>query len=187
MNKLFLSDYYRITNHQWSWWKGILEIIFNHEIRYLFLGRIYSLNRNKFYGKVCGRLNLYLGRLYGFEFVLHNIGAGLYIGHGYNITINSEAIIGKCCNIHKGVTIGQESRGKRKGCPRIGNYVWIGVNATVVGNIKIGNDVMIIPNSFVNCDVPDHSIVIGNPCKIILKKNATEGYILNKDIDKIFI
>lgn len=61
-----------------------------------------------------------------------NIGGGLYIGHPYCITINPEAILGQNINIHKGVTIGQENRGKRKGTPTIGNKVWIGVNATVI-------------------------------------------------------
>lgn len=107
------------------------------------------------------------------------IGKGLYIGHPYGITINPRAVIGDNCNIHKGVTIGQENRGKRKGVPVIGNLVWIGVNATVVGGCKIGNDVLIAPNAFVNVDVPNHSIVFGNPCIIKHKDNATEGYINN--------
>ena len=64
--------------------------------------------------------------------------------------------------------------------PTIGNNVWIGINATIVGKINIGNDVLIAPNSYINCDVPDHSIVIGNPCKIIRKDDATEFYIENK-------
>ena len=55
------------------------------------------------------------------------IGEGLYFGHPYGITINEKVIIGKNCNIHKGVTIGQENRGKRKGVPVIGDNVWIGV------------------------------------------------------------
>ena len=47
----------------------------------------------------------------------------------------------------------------------------------VVGRIHIGDDVLIAPNSFVNCDVPSHSIVVGNPCRIIPRENATEGYV----------
>ena len=58
--------------------------------------------------------------------------------------------------------------------------MWIGVNSTIVGKIKIGNNVLIAPNSFVNVDVPDNSVVVGNPCKIIYKENATENYINNK-------
>lgn len=109
-----------------------------------------------------------------------NIGEGLYIGHPWGITINAETIIGRNVNIHKGVTIGQENRGKRKGVPTIGNDVWIGINTTIVGNITIGNDVLISPNSFINFDIPDHSIVIGN--KIIANSEATKGYINNRSL-----
>ena len=61
------------------------------------------------------------------------IGKGLYIGHPYLITINHNVIIGDNCNIHKGVTIGQQNRNNHKGCPIIGNNVYIGINATIVG------------------------------------------------------
>lgn len=107
------------------------------------------------------------------------IGKGFYIGHFGRIIINEAVIIGNNVNIATGVTIGQESRGKRKGTPTIGNEVWIGTNAVVVGNIKIGNNVLIAPLSYVNFDVPDNSIVIGNPAKIIEKINATQEYIVN--------
>ena len=99
--------------------------------------------------------------------------------HAYNITVNPDTVIGDWCNLHKGVTIGQQNRGRLKGSPTIGNKVWIGVNATIVGNVIIGNDVLIAPNSYVNCDVPSHSVVLGNPCQIHHRDNATEGYIIN--------
>ena len=108
-----------------------------------------------------------------------SVGKGLYIGHPYNITVNASASLGENVNIHKGVTIGQENRGVRKGAPKIGNRVWIGINATVVGNVSVGDDVLIAPNSYVNCDVPPHSVVVGNPCRIIPRENATEDYIIN--------
>jgi len=107
------------------------------------------------------------------------IGKGLYIGHPYGITVNAKAKLGSNVNLHKGVTIGQENRGPRKGAPTIGNYVWIGINATVVGNITIGDDVLIAPNSYVNCSVPPHSVVMGNPCTIRHRDHATEHYINN--------
>ena len=115
---------------------------------------------------------------YGLEIShLSKIGRGLYLGHPFNITVNPEAVIGEWCNLHKGVTIGFQNRGKFKGAPTIGNKVWIGVNATVVGKVKIGDDVLIAPGAYVNCDVPSHSVVIGNPCQIHHRDNATEGYI----------
>ena len=106
-----------------------------------------------------------------------SIGGGIFWAHFHNITINPQAIIGEHCSIYKGVTIGQEMRGYRAGCPTIGNNVYIGINATVVGKISIGDDVLIAANSFVNCDIPSHSVVFGNPCIIKQKENATEGYL----------
>ena len=110
----------------------------------------------------------------------NGIGGGLYIGHPYCITINPQAVIGRNVNIHRGVVIGQENRGKRKGAPTLGDDIWIGINASIVGGVKVGNDVMIAPGAFVNRDVPSHSVVIGNPCIIKHKDHATEGYINHK-------
>lgn len=107
------------------------------------------------------------------------LGRGIYFGHPYSITINSRCTIGNNCNIYKGVTIGQENRGKRKGAPIIGNNVYIGANSSIVGNVKIGDNVLIAPNTFVNCDIPSNSIVFGNPCIIKEDINATKGYIDN--------
>ena len=100
------------------------------------------------------------------------IGQGLYIGHPYGITINASTIIGKNCNIHKGVTIGQENRGSRKGTPIIGDNVWIGGGTTINPGVTIGNNVVISPGSVVVSDIPDGVLVGGNPAKII--RNITE-------------
>lgn len=113
------------------------------------------------------------------NYLLINRLGGLYLGHAYNITINSNAKIGRNCNIHKGVVIGQANRGSRKGYPTIGDRVWIGINSAIVGNVNIGDDVMIAPNSFVNVDIPSHSVVFGNPCIIQHRDWATEEYVNN--------
>lgn len=102
---------------------------------------------------------------------------GVYLGHANGITINPRAVIGRNANLHKGVTIGQENLGRRKGAPTLGDRVWVGANATIVGSVVIGDDVLIAPNSYVNRDVPSHSIAIGNPCEIISRRDATEGYV----------
>lgn len=107
------------------------------------------------------------------------IGEGFYIGHSGRVIINPEAKLGKNMNVSTGVVIGYENRGKRKGAPTFDGNCWIGANAVIVGNIHIGEDVLIAPLSFVNFDVPPHSVVIGNPAKIIQKDNATEEYICN--------
>lgn len=109
-----------------------------------------------------------------------NIGEGFYIGHLGRVIIHPDAVLGKNVNLGTGVTIGMENRGKRKGAPVISDNCWIGTNAVIVGNVKIGSDVLIAPLTYVNFDVPDHSIVIGNPGRIIGKENATADYICNR-------
>lgn len=106
------------------------------------------------------------------------IGKGFFIGHFGTIVISINARIGENCNIAHNTTIGA-GRGKRAGAPQIGNFVWIGTGAVIVGNIKIDDNVLIAPNAFVNFDVPSNSVVIGNPGKIIPKKNPTHNYINN--------
>ena len=105
------------------------------------------------------------------------IGKGFYIGHFGRIIVNPEAEIGENVNIATGVTIGKTNRGEKKGVPIIGNNVWIGTNAVIVGKIEIGDDVLIAPNAYVNMDVPSHSVVLGNPAVIHARDYATEGYI----------
>lgn len=118
---------------------------------------------------------------YGFQIYPETqIGEGFYLGHWGSLVINPKTIIGKNCNIAQGVTIGQQNRGKNEGSPEIGDEVWIGPNAVIVGNIKIGNNVLIAPNSYVNFDIPSDSIVSGNPAQIYPNEKATDGYINHK-------
>lgn len=115
---------------------------------------------------------------YGFQIYPETqIGEGLYLGHWGHLVINPKAKIGRNCNIAQGVTIAQSNRGKYEGVPTIGDEVWIGPNAVIVGGITIGNNVLIAPNAYVTTDVPDNSVVIGNPSNIISNIKATENYI----------
>jgi len=107
------------------------------------------------------------------------IGRGFRIAHFGNIVINPEAKIGTNFNIANGCTIGN-SGGTLKGVPIIGNFVSMQANCVVVGGIKIGNNVLITPNAFVNFDVPDNRIVIGQKAKIIYKELASDFQITYK-------
>ena len=106
-----------------------------------------------------------------------NIPKGLIIGHPGPVIINDSATFDGNLFLTHGVTIGRDIRGKRAGAPHFGKNVCIRCNSTVVGGITIGDDVLIAPNTFVNFDVPSHSIVIGNPATIHHRDNATEGHI----------
>lgn len=106
------------------------------------------------------------------------IGPGLRILHFGAIVINPAAKIGKNFNISQGCLIGNAS-GKKAGIPTIGDNVCMNANSIIIGNCKIGNNVLIAPGAFINFDVPDNSIVIGNPGKIIKREDSpTTKYIL---------
>ncbi len=114
---------------------------------------------------------------YGFD-ICHTteIGAGFYLGHFGGVVIHPEAVIGNNVNIAHGVTIGQTNRGRKAGVPVIGDRVWIGTHAVVVGAIFIGDDALIGPGAYVNFDVPAHAVVLGNPGKIV-SYSGSAGYV----------
>ncbi|WP_392437004.1 serine O-acetyltransferase [Cruoricaptor ignavus] len=166
-------------------WLNALQIrrkLINPNLHYIYVLRKCQQHRKKnplgIYWRVLLRK---LQIRYGFQIYPETqIGEGLYLGHWGTVVINKAVKIGKNCNIAHGVTIGQSNRGKKKGTPIIGDEVWIGTNAVIVGAITIGDNVLIAPNAYVTTDVPSNSVVVGNPAKIIAKNNATEGYINNK-------
>ena len=176
MNKVFQLDYQR--------YYGLEKApFFNRlfpplEIRYIKWYRFCQKYNRNIYGKY--KLRLLSKKTHIQIPSMVSIGPGFYIGHFGRIIINHHVKAGNNFTIFPGVLIGQEERGKRKGVPTFGNDVWIGSNATIVGKIQVGNDVLISPNSYVNFDVPDHSVVIGNPATIIHRDKATEHYIKNK-------
>ena len=94
------------------------------------------------------------------------IGKGFYIGHFGSIILHSDVQMGENCSIGPGVLIGTRGLGNL-GVPKIGNNVYIGVGAKVLGDIKIGNNVKIGANAVVLQDVPDGATVVGIPARII--------------------
>lgn len=83
--------------------------------------------------------------------------------------MNDNVQIGENVTLFKGCTIGVVETGTKAGNPIIGNNVTVFANATVCGKVHIGDDVIIAAGAFVNFDVPDHAIVIGNPGVIHMK------------------
>lgn len=152
---------------------------FSPEIRIVRWYRLSMVNRGNSFGKFISFLVLKkLSYKYGVSLSRNTmIGAGFVVGHWGRVIINANSVIGEDFVVSNNVIIGMDMRGKRKGVPTIGNRVCIHGNSTIVGNIRIGNDVLIAPNTLVNFDVPDHSVVIGNPAVIHPRENATEGFI----------
>ncbi len=176
-NELLKSDLFRIIPKPYSFF-NLLKGFRNQGFRYLFFKRLKSKSFNRVFTFIYRIIIRHYTYKFGFQIPVENIGGGFYIGHFGTVVVSVNAKIGRNCNIAHNVTIGA-ARGERSGAPQIGDFVWMGTGSVIVGNIKIGNNVLIAPNSFVNFDVPDNSIVIGNPGKIIHKKNPTKDYINN--------
>jgi len=147
--------------------------------RYTYLLRLASVYPKRSIRGIIYRVLLrHLSIKYGFQILPNTrIGKGLYIGHWGPVVINGQVEIGDNCTLAHIVNIGQTNRGEKAGCPKIGNNVFIGTGAVVVGKIVIGDNVLIAPNTLLNFDVPDNSIVSGNPAVIKQHENATKGYV----------
>jgi len=116
---------------------------------------------------------------YGFDISYRTqIGKGLYIGHFGGIVIHGDTIIGENCTLSQGLTIGILNRGSKAGIPKIGDRVFIGPSAVILGGISVGNDVLIGANAVVSFDVPDSSVVAA-PASQIISAKGSEGYIGN--------
>ena len=110
------------------------------------------------------------------------IGSGFYIGHFGGIVVNQYAIIGKNCNLSHQVTLGKSNRGLRKGYPVIGDNVYIGPGAKIIGKVNIGNNVAIGANCVVTKDIPDNSVVVGIPGRIISSEGSA-NYVNHTDYE----
>jgi len=95
------------------------------------------------------------------------IGPGFVILHSVGVVINGAIIAGENLIIEHGVTIGAE---KYK-IPNIGNNVFIGAGAKIIGEVRIGNNVKIGANAVVLKDIPDNSTAVGIPARVIERNN----------------
>lgn len=90
--------------------------------------------------------------------------------HGMkNIFVSGAAKIGKNCVIFQNVTIGSVTLidSNSFGAPQIGDHVYIGAGAAIIGHVRIGNNVRIGANAVVYRDVPDNATVVAGEQRII--------------------
>jgi serine O-acetyltransferase len=175
------SDLKRYSGGKDSFWYFIKTYIRFVEFRYIFWFRTTAASRNSIIIRPLHYIFRYilLRKMISLGiFIAYNteIKEGFYIGHFGNIIVHYMAKIGKNCNISSGVTIGSCPRGKNKGIPTIGDNVYIGPGAKIIGNVTVGNNVAIGANCVVTKDAPDNSVVAGIPGKII-SYNGSDGYI----------
>jgi serine O-acetyltransferase len=92
------------------------------------------------------------------------IGPGLFISHGQATVLSAERI-GANLQVHQGVTVGWDYRGDRR--PIIGDDVFIGAGAKILGAVTVGDGARIGANAVVVCDVPAGATAVGVPARIV--------------------
>ena len=131
----------------------------------------YVMVRNIFYARVAYRHHYYAKVLSAFARPLPlldisstaEIGGGLIVQHGYG-TIIAPRKIGKNCWVNQGVTIGYTNDDD---CPTLGDNVTVYAGAKILGDVHVGNNVVVAANAVVVKDVEDNCVVGGVPAKVI--------------------
>ena len=85
------------------------------------------------------------------------------------VVIGETSVIGDDVTLYQGVTLGGTGKEKGKRHPTIGNGVVIGAGASVLGNIRVGDNSRVGAGSVVLRDVPDNSTIVGVPGHVILR------------------
>lgn len=128
--------------------------------------------RNLFYHRV-GKKSFLIAKIYpGDRYfrIRAKIGYGFYAAHSYSTIINAKSI-GNNCIIHQCTTIGNKNDGRNDLVPTIGDNVIIGAHSLIIGEICVGNNVIIGAGSVITKSIPDNSVVVGNPARIIKQLN----------------
>lgn len=103
-----------------------------------------------------------LGAKLGFSISPNTFGPGLYLVHWGSIIISSEARFGSNARVHSCVNV--------SGAPEVGENVYLGPGAIMLGDITIGDNVSVGANAVVTTSFPDNVTVLGNPARVVKKR-----------------
>ena len=96
------------------------------------------------------------------------IGEGFFIDHGAGVVIGETAIVGKNVTLYQGVTLGGTGNEKsHKRHPTLGDNVFVGSGAKILGPITVGANSRIGANSAVLKNVPENATVTGMRARIV--------------------
>lgn len=179
MIKNFFKDFVRIFTNKYVLFK--LKNIWNVK-KYINDNSLKSGIYTSFYIDYFNKHNSYIGINTSFKNIPH-------FPHGVSgIFISDSACIGKDAIIFQSVTIGSNTLidSKGNGAPSIGDNVYIGAGAKIIGSVKVGNNVRIGANAVVVEDVPDNSVVVMNKPRVIFKKKIDNRYVKQIGDDKYY-
>ncbi|MFB3880811.1 MAG: serine O-acetyltransferase [Armatimonadota bacterium] len=100
------------------------------------------------------------------------IGRGLFIDHGMGTVIGETTEIGDSVTLYQGVTLGGTGKQTGKRHPTLGNNVIVGVGASILGAITVGDGALVGAGSVVLRDVPADSTVVGVPAHVVRERGV---------------
>lgn len=165
-NKSLLIEDVRVTNERLGMpWRGVLGLIYLMiEVKYF---------RNIFYMRINKKpflIRLFFPEDSNFRICKRNIGPGMYAAHPFSTILNAKSI-GKNFSFRQCTTLGNKEDGRNDLVPVIGDNVTLGSHVCIIGDITIGNNVIVGAGSVVVKSVPDNVVVVGNPARVIRKNN----------------
>lgn len=96
------------------------------------------------------------------------IGPGLVLWHPTGVVIGPRVVVGRDARVQQGITLGAaRSRTGKDGDPVLGDGVYVGAGARVLGPVRVGDRARIGANAVVLTDVPDDASAVGVPARII--------------------
>lgn len=173
-NNFYLYDKYTILKND----KDVLHIFSKNNLFTIGIGK--PLLRKRMYDKF-----IFLGgKIISLISNKAHVGSfGTIIGEGAVILqgaiITNDVVVGKCVLLNPNTTVSHDVKiGNFVECSpgvcitgnvKIGDFTYIGTNATILPNINIGKNVTIGAGAVVTKDIPDNSLVVGIPARIIKK------------------
>ena len=140
-----------------------LKLLYRYRsLRAMLWFRLGSWSRHKRLPALPGIIQRHIMRSYGMEILVGaEIGGGLYVAHPVGCVI-VPARMGRNCSVIASVTIGMRNEWA---FPVIGDNVFIGAGARVLGAVRVGDNSRIGANAVVIDDVPAGVTVVGAPAR----------------------
>jgi serine O-acetyltransferase len=97
-------------------------------------------------------------------------GRGVMIDHGHGVVVGETAVVDDDCTLLHGVTLGGTGKVRGDRHPKLGKRVVVGSNASVLGNVKVGDDCKIGAGAALIHDLPPRTTIVGHKGRVVTKK-----------------
>ncbi len=113
-------------------------------------------------------------------------GKGILIDHATGVVVGETAVVGDNSSLLQGVTLGGTGKAEGDRHPKLGKNVLIGAQATVLGNIAIGDGSMVAAGSVVLNDVPERKLIAGIPARIVGSTTGMPSTLMDQVLNGLY-